>query len=176
MENPTEQSVFEHLFRSDEYLEFKKSYNDLGYPATSEINLFEMYNILVQVPDTPTSNLSLLRQDETKVERHVQNILASLTNTLGTDCVNAAQICEDVRKLAEGGIFGHKAFASTDPLEPILWAFTTSMRAMTELSERLPIVFRIQAILRVSSSDVPVSIETIEYLTEPFFFVVFTGE
>ena len=40
---------------------------------------------------------------------------------------------------------------------------------MTELSERLPLVFRIQAILRASSSDDPISKETIEFLTEPSF-------
>ena len=89
LENPTEQSVLEHLFQGDEYQEFKRNYHDLGYEDTSEINLFEMYNILIQVPDTLSSNLLLLRQDETKVERHVCTILVNLTNTLETDCMNA---------------------------------------------------------------------------------------
>lgn len=169
LKDAKEQSVLEHLFRGSEFQEFKKSYYGFVYELCSEINLFEIYNILIQVSDTPTSTLSLLLQDETKVERHVCTILANLTNDLGVGCCNAVQVCEDLRKFSGGGIFGHKAFLSTNALEPILWALTTSMGAMTDLSARLPIVFRIQAILRASASDDPMSGATVELLTEPSF-------
>ena len=166
---PEKQSTLEHLLHSDDFANFVKQMHDLGHTSISTLELFEMYNILIQVPSTPVKALDLVRDDEPKFERHASTILNNLTTELGDDCCNAVQLCGETRKLLGEGIMGHKAILSTNPLLPVLWALTTTMRAMTELPDRIPIVLRIQAIWRTLASGRPATEETLQFLKDPAF-------